>query len=72
MTEGKDMSLGKIILVWRGYFGEAQRGSAGGRYRGRVINAPDEVFFEGNNIEQVQIAFKQTVETLPTANPQTR
>lgn len=54
--------MAKIIFVWRGLVGEAERNSGGVGFVGRLTNASEEVTFQGHTLADVQVAFKKTAE----------
>ncbi len=52
---------GKLRLVYKGFYGEAERGSDGS-YKGLIINSPDVAAFTGGDLAELQQAFSQAVD----------
>jgi len=58
--------MAKIVMVYKGYTGEAQRTIEGG-FEGTVLDAPEETGIQGATLEELQSSFTQAVLALHSA-----
>ena len=52
----------KVVIVYKGLTGEAERSADDNSYHGFIIEIPHEVRFEGSTISELQLSFTRAVD----------
>lgn len=61
ITPGVKMGK-KVVIVYKGLRGEAERSPDDNSYRGIILDTPHEISFEGATISELQLSFTQAVD----------
>ncbi len=52
----------KVVIVYKGLTGEAERSPNDNAYHGVIVEIPHEVSFRGSTISELQLSFTQAVD----------
>ncbi|KMY66027.1 hypothetical protein AAU61_18850 [Desulfocarbo indianensis] len=55
--------MGKVVIVYKGLTGEAERSPDDNQYYGMIVNIPHEVSFGGSTISELQLSFTRAVDS---------
>lgn len=53
----------KVIIVYKGLKGEAERSPDGDSYKGIILDTPHEISFGGSTISELQLSFTRAVDS---------
>lgn len=52
----------KVIIVYKGLTGEAEKSAKDNLYHGMIVDIPQEVSFQGSTISELQLSFTKAVD----------